>query len=147
MSSDRRRSPRWGPVFADGRPKATGRSRRPAADLLRRSRAAAAGRARAVVVAKPDTPLPPLDCEILIEPTSRLHPLTGLVAALDATAGRAVVALACDMPLVRERLIAWLASSPRRGPTEAGGSFSRCSAATSRRAASASRSARTRATR
>lgn len=62
-----------------------------------------------VVVAKPETPLPRLDCRVLTEPSEPTHPLTGLVAALGASAGRPVVAIACDMPLVPARLVAWLA--------------------------------------
>lgn len=62
-----------------------------------------------VVVAKPDSPLPALDCRVLSEPSEPRHPLTGLLAALAASAGRGVVAIACDMPLVPARLLAWLA--------------------------------------
>jgi molybdopterin-guanine dinucleotide biosynthesis protein A len=62
-----------------------------------------------VVVAKPDTPLPRLDCRVLSEPSEPQHPLTGLVAALGASAGRPVVVIACDMPLVPAKLISWLA--------------------------------------
>lgn len=62
-----------------------------------------------VVVAKPDTPLPRLDCRVLSEPSEPHHPLTGLIAALGASAGRPVVAIACDMPLVPARLVSWLA--------------------------------------
>jgi molybdopterin-guanine dinucleotide biosynthesis protein A len=62
-----------------------------------------------VVVANPDSPLPRLDCRVLSEPSEPRHPLTGLVAALGASAGRPVVAIACDMPLVPARLISWLA--------------------------------------
>ena len=62
-----------------------------------------------IVVAKPDSPLPRLDCRVLSEPSEPHHPLTGLIAALGASAGRAVVAIACDMPLVPARLISWLA--------------------------------------
>ena len=63
-----------------------------------------------VVVAKPDSPLPPLDCRLLSEPSEPRHPLTGVVAALHASAGRGIVALGCDMPLVPPKLIAWLAT-------------------------------------
>jgi molybdopterin-guanine dinucleotide biosynthesis protein A len=63
-----------------------------------------------VVVAKADTPLPRLDCRVLTEPPEPRHPLTGLVAALDASAGRGVVAVGCDMPLVPRRLLSWLAA-------------------------------------
>ena len=62
-----------------------------------------------VVVAKPDTPLPRLDCRVLSEPSEPHHPLTGLIAVLGASAARPVVAIACDMPLVPARLISWLA--------------------------------------
>ncbi len=62
-----------------------------------------------VVVAKPDTPLPRLDCRVLSEPSEPHHPLTGLVAALGASAGRPVVVIACDMPLIPARLISWVA--------------------------------------
>lgn len=62
-----------------------------------------------VVVAKPDSPLPKLDCRVLSEPAEPRHPLTGLVTALDASAGRGVVAIGCDMPLVPAQLLSWLA--------------------------------------
>jgi molybdenum cofactor guanylyltransferase len=62
-----------------------------------------------VVVAKPDSPLPKLDCRVLSEPSAPHHPLTGVIAALGASAGRGVVAIACDMPLVPAKLLAWLA--------------------------------------
>jgi molybdopterin-guanine dinucleotide biosynthesis protein A len=62
-----------------------------------------------IVVAKPDTPLPALDCRVLAEPSEPRHPLCGVVTALSASAGRGIVALACDMPMVPAKLIAWLA--------------------------------------
>jgi molybdopterin-guanine dinucleotide biosynthesis protein A len=62
-----------------------------------------------VVVAKPDSELPPLDCRVLAEPAEPRHPLTGLIAALNTSAGRGVVAIACDMPLVPAKLLHWLA--------------------------------------
>ena len=62
-----------------------------------------------MVVAKPDSPLPKLDCRVLTEPSEPRHPLTGVLAALGASAGRGVVAIACDMPLVPARLLTWLA--------------------------------------
>lgn len=62
-----------------------------------------------VVIAKPDSPLPKLDCRVLTEPSEPRHPLTGVLAALGASAGRGVVAIACDMPLVPAKLLAWLA--------------------------------------
>ena len=60
------------------------------------------------VVAKPDSELPPLDCEVLAEPADPVHPLTGIVAALEH-AGAALVVIACDLPLVPAALIAELA--------------------------------------
>lgn len=62
-----------------------------------------------LVVAKPDSPLPPLDCRVLSEPSEPRHPITGLLAALRASAGRGIVAIACDMPMVPAKLLAWLA--------------------------------------
>ncbi len=61
-----------------------------------------------VVVAKPDSPLPRLDCKVLSEPPHPHHPLTGLVTALRASAGRSLVAIACDMPLVPAKLLTWI---------------------------------------
>lgn len=63
-----------------------------------------------IVVAKPDSDLPHLDCRVLSEPDEPRHPLTGLLAALRASAGRGVVAIACDMPLVPAKFISWLAA-------------------------------------
>jgi molybdopterin-guanine dinucleotide biosynthesis protein A len=62
-----------------------------------------------IVVAKPDSPLPPLDCRVLSEPSEPRHPLTGLLTALRASAGRGVIAIACDMPLVPAKLLRRLA--------------------------------------
>ena len=62
-----------------------------------------------IVVAKPDSALPPLDCRVLSEPSEPRHPLTGLLAALGASAGRGVVAIACDMPLVPANFLRWRA--------------------------------------
>lgn len=63
-----------------------------------------------VVVAKPDSELPRLDCRVLSEPDEPHHPLTGLVAILRASAGRGVVAIACDMPLVPAKLLTWISN-------------------------------------
>ncbi|MHB8492601.1 MAG: molybdenum cofactor guanylyltransferase [Solirubrobacteraceae bacterium] len=64
-----------------------------------------------LVVAKRQTPLPALDCEILVEPDEPRHPLCGVIAAL-AHHGAPVVVIACDMPLVPAPLLALLASCP-----------------------------------
>jgi molybdopterin-guanine dinucleotide biosynthesis protein A len=63
-----------------------------------------------IVVAKPDSQLPPLECRIVHEPAEPVHPLSGILAALAAADGRPVIALGCDMPLVPPALLAWLAT-------------------------------------
>jgi molybdenum cofactor guanylyltransferase len=75
--------------------------------------AAVAAGLEVVVVAKPDSPLPPLGCALVSEPPEPRHPLCGVVAALRHAAGRDVVAIACDMPLLEPALLSWLAA--RRG--------------------------------
>jgi molybdopterin-guanine dinucleotide biosynthesis protein A len=64
-----------------------------------------------LVVAKPETLLPPLECRILREPERPVHPACGVVAAL-RDSGRPLVAVACDMPFLDPGLLAWLASRP-----------------------------------
>jgi molybdenum cofactor guanylyltransferase len=65
-----------------------------------------------LVVAKPDSELPALDCRVVREGAEPIHPLAGLVAALEAAGSRPVVALACDMPFVPPELLSWLAGVP-----------------------------------
>jgi molybdopterin-guanine dinucleotide biosynthesis protein A len=65
-------------------------------------------RLEAVVVAKPETDLPPLDVPVWPEPDEPSHPLTGLVAALER-ARRPVVVCGCDLPFVAPALLAHLA--------------------------------------
>ncbi len=65
-----------------------------------------------LVVAKPETELPPLACAVVREPELPRHPLCGIVAALRAAAGRPLVVLACDMPLAAPALLAALAAAP-----------------------------------
>lgn len=65
-----------------------------------------------IVVAKADSELPALAAPVMTEPAEPRHPLRGIVAALECAAdrrARAVVVLACDMPLVPAEMIAWLA--------------------------------------
>lgn len=91
-----------------GRPKAT----LPFAGgpLIARPLAAAeAAGLEAVVVAKPDSDLPALEVEVWWEPAEPAHPLAGVVTALERAGGRAVLALACDMPFVAPGLLARLA--------------------------------------
>jgi molybdopterin-guanine dinucleotide biosynthesis protein A len=68
-----------------------------------------AGGLEPLVVAKPDSPLPPVGSRVLREPRDPRHPLTGIVAALEAGGGRPAVVVACDMPFVPSSLLAWLA--------------------------------------
>jgi molybdopterin-guanine dinucleotide biosynthesis protein A len=76
--------------------------------------AAAAAGLRAVVVAKPGTPLPEVDAEVWLEPDRPRHPLAGVVCALDR-AGGPVVAVACDQPWVPPDLLARLAAPGEQG--------------------------------
>ena len=62
-----------------------------------------------VVVAKRDSPLPPLAVPRWEEPAEPVHPLTGIIAALQAAGDRPVLAVACDMPFVTAELVADLA--------------------------------------
>src|SRR3954463_162362 len=54
------------------------------------------------VVAKRDTLLPPLGglAQLWIEPDTPRHPLTGVVHALRLAAGRAILVVAVDLPLI-----------------------------------------------
>lgn len=68
------------------------------------------------VVAKASSPLPDLSAKgvaVLEEPEQPLHPLTGIVAALEATpdTGSAVI-IGCDTPLIDSALISRLTSGP-----------------------------------
>jgi molybdopterin-guanine dinucleotide biosynthesis protein A len=71
-------------------------------------RALREARLDAVVVAKPNTDLPPLDVPLWREPEEPSHPLTGVVAALER-AGRPVVVCGCDLPFLAPALLAHLA--------------------------------------
>lgn len=63
-----------------------------------------------VVVAKAGTRLPALGVPVILEPDVPVHPLTGIVAALEY-AGRDVVICAGDMPFVPVALLARLAAA------------------------------------
>jgi molybdenum cofactor guanylyltransferase len=102
-------------VLAGGRGRRMG-APKPLAELAGRPlvehavAAAAAAGLRAVVVAKPGTQLP-RGLEVWHEPEQPVHPLLGIVTALER-AGGAVVATACDMPFVPAELLARLAAGP-----------------------------------
>lgn len=78
-----------------------------------------------LVVAKPETELPPpaaisaaagsaAAVRVVREPADPSHPLCGIVAALRAAGGRPVVAAACDMPFAAPALLDALAGAPER---------------------------------
>ncbi len=73
--------------------------------------AAAAAGLDAVVVAKAGTPLPALAVPVWREPDEPVHPLLGIVTALEQAKGP-VVAVACDQPFVTPELLARLAKGP-----------------------------------
>jgi molybdenum cofactor guanylyltransferase len=74
------------------------------------------------VVAKRDTELPHIYCPVVLEPDEPHHPLCGLVAALRHQRGP-VLALACDMVFIDEKLLAWLASHVAPTVIEAAGTL------------------------
>jgi len=65
-----------------------------------------------LVVAKPDSELPPLSCALIEEPALPRHPLCGILAALRHAGQRPLVVIGCDMPFAGEELLAWLGSVP-----------------------------------
>ena len=58
-----------------------------------------------VVIAKEATPLPPCDAPVWRSEPPDFHPRHGLVSALEGAAGRTVVVVPVDMPLVPPQLI------------------------------------------
>jgi molybdopterin-guanine dinucleotide biosynthesis protein A len=72
---------------------------------------------RVVVVAKPDTELPPA-CERWDEPPQPQHPLTGIVHALERAKG-AVLCCAADMPFVTAAACRALLKAPTADATVA----------------------------
>lgn len=66
------------------------------------------------VVAKRDSPLPPVGSgiELWHEPDEPRHPLAGILEALRRADGRAVVVLACDLPLVTADVVRALVAAP-----------------------------------
>ena len=73
--------------------------------------AAVAADLEVVIIAKAATPLPQLRAPVWHEPDEPVHPLLGVVTALER-AGRPVLAIACDMPFLTSDLLARLAAGP-----------------------------------
>ena len=73
--------------------------------------AAMAADLEVVVVAKAGTPLPPLGVPVWREPDEPVHPLLGIVTALER-AERPVLAVGCDMPNLTSDLLERLAAGP-----------------------------------
>ena len=69
------------------------------------------------VVAKDDVELPQLDqrVELWIEPDEPRHPVIGVIEALRRAEGRAVVVIACDLPLLTSEVVALIASADADG--------------------------------
>jgi molybdenum cofactor guanylyltransferase len=65
-----------------------------------------------LVVAKADTPLPPLDCPLVIEPDLPRHPLCGVIAGLRAIGAADAIVCPTDMPRVSGELLRWLFELP-----------------------------------
>ena len=69
------------------------------------------------VVAKDDVELPQLDerVELWIEPDEPRHPVVGVIEALRRAEGRAVLIIACDLPLLTSEVVALIASADAEG--------------------------------
>jgi molybdopterin-guanine dinucleotide biosynthesis protein A len=61
----------------------------------------------AIVIAKPDTALPPMEERVVYDDALLHHPLAGVLAALREY--DSVIALACDMPFVPATMLRWIA--------------------------------------
>ena len=69
------------------------------------------------VVAKDGVELPQLDqrVELWIEPDEPRHPVVGVIEALRRARGSAVLAIACDLPLLTSEVVALIASADAEG--------------------------------
>jgi molybdopterin-guanine dinucleotide biosynthesis protein A len=87
--------------------------------------AARAAGLEAVVVAKADTALPPIQERVIVEPDEPRHPLCGALAALEhaerRSPGAGVVLVGADMPFVTGALLRALAQVDKAALLEVGG--------------------------
>jgi molybdopterin-guanine dinucleotide biosynthesis protein A len=67
----------------------------------------------AIVVAKADSPLPPLETDAIAEPDEPLHPLAGVVAALRHAGSPGALIVPCDAPFLSAMLLRVLASAEK----------------------------------
>ena len=67
-----------------------------------------------VVVAKPGSELPALEAPVWEEPDDPVHPLCGVLRALEGAGARPVLAVACDMPFLVPALLRRLAEAEAR---------------------------------
>jgi molybdenum cofactor guanylyltransferase len=70
--------------------------------------AAHAANAEIVIVAKPTTELPDVEVRVVHEPPEPVHPLCGIVTALNLAKDRPVLVIAADMPFLTGELLAWI---------------------------------------
>ncbi len=69
------------------------------------------------IVAKDGVELPQLDqrVELWIEPDEPRHPVVGVIEALRRARGSAVLAIACDLPLLTSEVVALIAGADAEG--------------------------------
>jgi molybdopterin-guanine dinucleotide biosynthesis protein A len=70
------------------------------------------GRFEVVVVAKEDTPLPPLDVPVWHDSSTTVHPIAGIATCLERSDGRPALVCACDLPFVTSQLARHIARQP-----------------------------------
>jgi len=84
-------------------------------------RALASAQLEAIVVAKADSSLPPLDTLVITEPDEPRHPLAGVIAAMKHAGARPVLVLPCDAPFLSLMLLRVLASATSTTAVRSGG--------------------------
>lgn len=76
---------------------------------------------QALVIAKHETALPPLQEPVVYEHEPLHHPLVGVLAALEQS--DVVIALACDMPFIPAAMLRWIAAQCASSLVTRAGSF------------------------